>query len=140
MRRLASLLLCLFLAAPAFAEQVQRLGDVQVHYSVYNSSFLQPNIAQAVGVVRSKNQGVINIVPQDANGKPVDAIVSGSAKNLLGQEIPLTFKRVVEEGAVYHLAQFTIDSHDTLTFSITVKAGKEAPQSFDFIQEVYPDE
>ena len=57
-----------------------------------------------------------------------------------GQEIPLTFKRVVEEGAVYHLAQFTIDSHDTLTFSITVKAGKDAPQSFEFLQEIFPDE
>ncbi|SDI26925.1 DUF4426 domain-containing protein [Pseudomonas panipatensis] len=140
MRRLATLLLCLFLALPAVAEQVKRLGDLQVHYSVYNSSFLQPNVAAAVGVVRSKTQGVVNIVPLDAKGKPVEAVVSGSAKNLLGQEIPLTFKRVVEEGAVYHLAQFPIESRDTLTFSITVKAGKDAPQSFEFLQEIFPDE
>ncbi|MNZ30923.1 hypothetical protein D3C78_482110 [compost metagenome] len=140
MRRLTTLLLCLFLAAPAFAEQVKRLGDLQVHYMVLNSSFLQPNVAAAVGLVRSKTQGVVNIVPQDAAGKPVEAKVSGTAKNLLGQETQLTFKRVAEEGAVYHLAQFPITQRETLTFNIQVQAGKEAPQSFEFMQEIFPDE
>ncbi|MDF3933025.1 DUF4426 domain-containing protein [Pseudomonas citronellolis] len=140
MRRLASLLLCLFLALPAFAEQAQTLGDLKVHYSVYNSSFLQPKVAAAVGVVRSKAQGVVNIVPLDAAGKPAQVTVSGTAKNLMGQPIPLTFKRVVEEGAVYHIAQFPIEGRDTLTFDIQVQQGSEAPQSFEFLQEIYPDE
>ncbi|SDO31458.1 DUF4426 domain-containing protein [Pseudomonas jinjuensis] len=140
MRRLTSLLLCLFLAVPAFAEQVQRLGDLKVHYSVFNSSFLQPNVASAVGVVRSKAQGVVNIVPQDASGKPAEVRVSGAVKNLMGQETPLSFKRVVEEGAVYHLAQFPIEGRETLTFSIQVQSGQDAPQSFQFSQEIFPDE
>lgn len=140
MRRLLTFIACLALALPAVAEQVKRLGDLQVHYSVFNSSFLQPNVAQAVGVVRSKAQGVVNIVPLDAAGKPANATVAGSAKNLMGQTIPLTFKRVVEQGAVYNLAQFPIEGRETLTFTIQVQSGSEAPQSFDFMQEIFPDE
>ena len=41
--------------------------------------------------------------------------------------IPLTFKRVVEEGAVYNLAQFPIEGRETLTFSIQVTT---LPSSF----------
>ncbi|KAF1051617.1 MAG: hypothetical protein GAK43_02329 [Stenotrophomonas maltophilia] len=139
MRRLATLLACLALSLPAFAEQVQRLGDLNVHYSVFNSSVLQPSVASRVGVVRSKAQGVVNIVPLDTSGKPTSAQVSGSAKDLTGHKIPLSFSRVVDQGSVYYLAQFPIEGRETLTFSITVSAANGAPQTFDFLQEIFPD-
>ncbi len=66
---------------------MQRFGDLDVHYNVFNSSFLQPNVASAVGLVRSKAQGVINVVPME-KGKPVEAAVTGSAKDLTGKVIP----------------------------------------------------
>lgn len=42
MRRFTAFVLGLCLSLPVLAEQVQRFGDLDVHYNVFNSSFLQP--------------------------------------------------------------------------------------------------
>ena len=138
MRRLTSLLLCLFLAVPAFAEQVQRLGDLKVHYSVFNSSFLQPDIASAAGLVRSKTQGVVNVAVLKA-GKASTAQVSGQVKNLLGQSTALTFRQVTESGAIYYLAQFPFASREILSFTLDVRQGDNTHR-ITFNQEMFPDD
>lgn len=139
MPRLASLLLCLLVALPAFAERKQTFGDLDVHYSVFNSSFLQPDIAAAAGLTRSKTGGVLNVAALKAS-KGVPAQVSGQIKNLLGQTSTLEFKQVLESGAVYYLAEFPLREREILTFSISVQVGDSAPHSFTFNQEVFPDE
>jgi hypothetical protein len=139
MPRLASLLLCLLVALPAFAERKQTFGDLDVHYSVFNSSFLQPDIAAAAGLTRSKTGGVLNVAVLKA-GKGVPAKVSGQIKNLLGQTSTLSFKQVLESGAVYYLAEFQLREREILTFSLSVQVGDSAPHSFTFNQEVFPDE
>lgn len=54
-------LLTLLLALPAMAERKHSVGEYDVHYIAFNSGFLQPDIAAAAGLVRSKTQGVVNI-------------------------------------------------------------------------------
>ena len=84
MRNLITCLLTLCLSLPAFAERKQTFGDIDVHYSVFNSSFLQPDTAAASGLIRSKTQGVLTVsVLKDST--PLTAEVDGSVKNLLGQ-------------------------------------------------------
>ncbi|HEY6611514.1 MAG TPA: DUF4426 domain-containing protein [Pseudomonas sp.] len=143
MRRLALLLLTLSLALPAAAERLQRFGDLEVHYNVFNSSFLQPDIAAASGLTRSKTQGVVNVAVMRAGKAVPAATVSGSVKNLLGQSKTLNFQRVSEgEGdtqAVYHLAQFTMTDRELLTFDLEVQEGGNT-HSLTFNQEVFPDE
>jgi hypothetical protein len=139
MRRFASLLLCLLFALPAFAERKQTFGELDVHYSVFNSSFLQPDIAAAAGLTRSKTAGVLNIAAlKDGKGQP--AKVSGTLKNLLGQTVELQFKQVLESGAVYYLAEFPLREREILTFSVNVQIGDGAPHTLTFNQEVFPDE
>lgn len=139
MQRFVSLVFCLLLALPAVAERKQTFGELDVHYSTFNSSFLQPDIAAAVGLTRSKTIGVLNIaVLKDGKGQP--AKVSGSVKNLLGQTSPLQFKQVLESGAVYYLAEFPLRQREVLTFSINVQLGDAAPHTLTFNQEVFPDE
>lgn len=139
MRRFASLLLCLFLALPAFAERKQTFGELDVHYSVFNSSFLQPDIAAAAGLTRSKTVGVLNVAAI-RDGKGLPAKVSGTLKNLLGQTSTLQFRQVLESGAVYYLAEFPLREREVLTFSINVQIGDGAPHSLTFNQEVFPDQ
>ncbi|MFG0380351.1 DUF4426 domain-containing protein [Pseudomonas sp. zbq_18] len=139
MQRFVSLVFCLLLALPAVAERKQTFGELDVHYSTFNSSFLQPDIAATVGLTRSKTIGVLNIaVLKDGKGQP--AKVSGSVKNLLGQTSPLQFKQVLESGAVYYLAEFPLRQREVLTFSINVQLGDAAPHTLTFNQEVFPDE
>lgn len=80
MTRIALLLMSLCLSLPALAEQKQSYGDLDVHYSAFNSGFLQPEIAAATGLVRSKTQGVVNVAVLKA-GTASSAKVSGTVKN-----------------------------------------------------------
>ena len=50
MRRLALVLIALCLSLPALAERKHSFGDLDVHYSAFNSGFLQPEIAAATGL------------------------------------------------------------------------------------------
>lgn len=139
MRRFVSLVFCLLLALPAVAERKQTFGELDVHYSVFNSSFLQPDVAAAAGLTRSKTVGVLNIAALK-DGKGQAAKVSGTLKNLLGQTSELKFKQVLENGAVYYLAEFPLRQREMLTFSIQVQIGDAAPHTLTFNQEVFPDE
>jgi len=140
MKRSLICLLALLLALPAWAERKHSFGDYDVHYIAFNSGFLQPDIAAAAGLVRSKTLGVVNVSVLKA-GKPTVALVSGTVKNLLGQERPLTFKQLKEgEDAIYYLAQFPFESRETLRFYLNVQPIGEQPISFNFTQEFFPDE
>ena len=139
MQRLALMLLAFCLALPAMAEQKQSYGELDVHYSAFNSSFLQPEVAASVGLVRSKSQGVVNVALLQA-GKASTGQVSGEVKNLLGQISPLSFKQVKEGTAIYYLAQFPFDQQEMLRFTLNVKGADGVPHSIDFSQEFFPDQ
>ncbi|HRL93111.1 MAG TPA: DUF4426 domain-containing protein [Pseudomonas sp.] len=139
MTRIALLLMSLCLSLPALAEQKQSYGDLDVHYSAFNSGFLQPEVAAATGLVRSKSQGVVNVAVLKA-GTASSAQVNGTVKNLLGQSTALSFKEVKEGKAIYYLAQFPFEQRETLRFTLNVTAADGVPHSFDFNQEFFPDE
>lgn len=144
MRRLALLLISLCLAWPVLAadaarpERKQDFGDVTVHYSAFTSSMLQPDIAAATGLVRSKNQGVLNIAVLKV-GKPATAVVSGTVKDLTGRSSPLSFRQITDQGAVYYIAQFKIAQAETLTFDLNIETGGLS-HTLSFNQEVFPGE
>lgn len=145
MRRIALFLIGLCLAIPAMAadpakaERKEVFGDVTVHYSTFASTFLQPDIAKATELVRSKNQGVLNVAVLK-EGKPKTAAVSGMVKDLTGRSQSLKFKQVTEQGAVYYLAQYKVDQQETVTFTVNVQTEGGTPNTFSFQQEVFPGE
>ena len=144
MRRLALFLISLCLALPVLAadaakpERKEVFGDVTVHYSAFTSSMLQPDVAAATGLTRSKNQGVLNIAVIKA-GKPAPAVVSGTVQDLTGRSNPLSFKQITDQGAVYYIAQFKIEQPETLTFDLNVETGGVS-HKLSFNQDVFPGE
>jgi len=139
MRLLALFFLSLCLALPASAERKQSFGSLDVHYSVFNASFLQPQIAAANGLVRGPKQGVVNIALLDA-GKAREASVTGTVRNLLGQSRTLEFKQVREGAAIYYLAQFRFDSREVLQFDLRVQTAGGPEHRLTFNQEMFPEE
>jgi len=138
MNRFALFLLALCLSLPAVAERKERLGELDVHHSVFNSSFLQPTIAAANGLVRSREQGVVNIAVLKA-GQAQTAAVTGTVRDLLGREQALSFNQVTEGEAIYYLAQFKFSQREVLRFTINVTGSDGVARSFTFNQEVFPD-
>ena len=142
MSRLAIFLLTACLGASAVAADAidgnrqKEFGDITVHYNTFTSSFLQPETAQAVGVVRSKNKGLIN-VSVVKGVTPVAAQVTGTIKDLSGKSEILTFKQITEKGAIYYLAPYSVPQQEYRTFTINVESGGKA-HGFSFVQELFP--
>ncbi|MNI47296.1 hypothetical protein D3C73_1018080 [compost metagenome] len=144
MGRLALFLLTACLGITAMAADVikgdrqEKFGDTTVHYNTFNSTFLTPEVAKATELTRSKNQGVINIsVLKD--GKPQVAQVTGTVKDLTSQSVPLNFKQITEQGAIYYIAQYPVPQQETRTFDIKVQMGSDI-KNISFNQELFPGE
>lgn len=144
MSRLAIFLLTACLGTNAMAadaidsKRLKEFGDITVHYNTFTSTFLQPETAQAIGVVRDKNKGLIN-VSVIKGVEPVAAQVTGTIKNLTGKSEILTFKQITEKGAIYYLAPYAVPQQEHRTFTINVETGGKA-HGFSFTQELFPAE
>jgi hypothetical protein len=142
MGRLALFLLTACLSVTAMGaeaikgERQETFGDVTVHYNTFNSTYLTPDIAKSAELIRSKNQGVINVSVLK-EGKPLMAQVSGSVKDLTSQTVPLQFKQITEQGAIYYIAQYPVDQQEVRTFEIKVQTGDKI-NTINFNQELFP--
>lgn len=140
---LAVMMAALWMAAGVWAEDrpFREFGDYRVHFSAFNSSFVDPEIAAAYDIVRGRDRGLINIavVPTDTmGGRP--AQVSGHVSNIFAQRQQLDFFEVREGDAVYYLAPFRFEHEDSLTFHITVKPVPDLPSyTFSFQKTFYRD-
>lgn len=145
-----STLLLLFVSVshPALANksdnggQFKQLGQWQVHYIAFPSTFIQPHIAKSYNLVRSNQQAIVNIsVLKQSTSQHMKAqqvSVSGTAKNLLGTTKKLTFKEVKEGDAIYYLAQLDYHNEEIYRFEITLTQGAQS-QVLKFQQKFYVD-
>ncbi|AZE97154.1 hypothetical protein C4J95_5041 [Pseudomonas orientalis] len=144
MSRLAIFLLTACLGASAMAADVidpnrtKEFGDITVHYNTFTSSFLPPETAQDVGIVRSKEKGLINVTVIKGV-TPVAAQVTGTIKDLGGKSEILTFKQIEEKGGISYLAPYSVTQREYKTFTINVETGGKA-HGFQFNQELFPAE
>ncbi|TNF03596.1 MAG: DUF4426 domain-containing protein [Gammaproteobacteria bacterium] len=136
------LLAVLTLAAQASDKPYREFGNIKVFYSVFNSSFIQPEIASAYKIVRGKDRGLVNIaVLRDDKAGGTTALVKGTVSNILAQQQNLDFFEVREGDTVYYLAPFRIDNKDYMTFKIEVTPDpNQPPLSLTFQKTLYQDE
>jgi hypothetical protein len=122
--RAPALLAALLLAGSAAAEQLERFGDLEVHYMVFNSTTLEPAIAERYAIVRDERRAVVNVagrrVAADGSTTAVPLTIEAEVRNLVGQARPLPFREVEEPGAVYYLATVPFTDRETLRFRLRV--------------------
>ncbi len=138
---LLGLLLC-FGVANAAENNSADFDNYTIHYSVFNSDFLQPETARQYGLKRSKSIALVNITVMDNSaGKAVTANITGNAYNLAGQNKDLAFKEIREENAVYYIANLRFSNEERLTFKLSVRpTGQDQPYNLEFKQTVYTSE
>jgi len=138
---LLTITLSLFATTNVNAENMKKLGSMNVHYIAIGSTFFTPEIAKAYGITRSRYNGLINISVLDNTkaGNPAKTIsINGQAKNNLGQFKSLEFKEIKEGSAIYYLAQVSYNNEETLHFTLEINDGKEQ-QTLKFSQKFYVD-
>lgn len=136
---------CLALAFNAHSAQEQgaqykELGQWQVHYIAFPSTFIQPNIAKAYGLERSGYKGIINIsvLKNDTDKTAQKVTLTGSARNLLGNKKTLRFKEVIDGESIYYLAQVDYTNEEILRFDVQIQQGAQS-QKLQFQQKFYVD-
>ena len=139
-----SLLTILFASgsyAASNAENQQNFGEYTVHYSVFNSTFILPDVAKANGIKRSKYESLLNISVtrnDEHGGVPVN--ISGSVKNLLQQAKQLEFKTIQEKNTVYYIAPVRVSGKEVLHFDLSVlPENVRAPYKVKFTKTLYAD-
>ena len=146
-----TLIISLFALLSAFSlpagadrgEQKQVFGDYEIHYMGLNSSFLEPEVAEAYGIPRSRSMGYLSIsimktttdedVPEALTGD-----VRGQMQNMIGQKKELEFKEIKERNAIYYISTFRFDQEDVYKFTLQVSPDGES-RTFDvkFDQRFY---
>ena len=114
----------LFIAVDSVAEQRKTFGDYDVHYSVLNTTFLEPDIAQQYGITRGKDQAIVNISVRknlrDGSDKAQRVVISGTSSDLI-HSTDLRFKEVIENNAIYYIAPLRFNDKELRSFTISVQ-------------------
>lgn len=140
--------LLLLLTASLFSQfslaQEKTFGPYQVHYSVFNSSFIAPEVASAYGITRGKNRALINIAvrKQLKTGEDIAqrAVITGTSSDLIHQ-LPLEFEEIEEQGAIYYIAALKFNDKEMRTFTIKIQPDPNiAPYTLKFSKTLYHDD
>jgi len=141
LRALFIISLVSFFSSTTTAENMTKLGSMDVHYMAIGATFLTPEIAKNYGIERSRYNGLINISVLDNTQKNMPAktvSISGTARNDLGQIKSLEFQEVKEGDAIYYLAQVNYSNEETYYFELEINDGKES-HKMKFKQKFYVD-
>ncbi len=126
------------LSAAALHAETRQFGAFEVHYSVFTSSFLQPDIAAAYGIVRGRDRAVLNVAVRGTAGA-LEARLGGTRSDLIRKE-ELVFRTIREDGAIYYIAEFGFTSGEMLYFDLAITpAGETSPLHLEFSQALHAD-
>jgi hypothetical protein len=134
-----TLSLMLSVSFSAQAEQKMTLGNWDVHYIVFDTTFLTPEIAKANGIVRSKYNALVNISVLDTATQVAQRVdINGTARNLIGTTKELKFKRVIDGDAIYYLAPLSFRHGENYTFDVSIRQVTQT-QTLTFKHEMFVD-
>lgn len=115
----------------------QKFGEYTVHYSAFNSTFLQPDIAANYGLVRANNQILINITVQNSKGDAIPAKLVGHTKNLMQQKKPLEFQTIEETYATYYMGAVRTTNEEVHHFEIDITPDNAETFTLKFTRKLY---
>lgn len=136
MKRLFAAVLFVLIASICVAEQAKEFEGWKVHYSVVNSTFLTPEVAQRYDIVRADNRALCVISVLNPDDEPSTVKLKGHFKNLMQQKIKLNFKEVKDSGAIYYVATFHFSSGEELSFEVELDL-PQGERVLAFTQKIY---
>lgn len=119
-----SLVLLLVVPLTAWAENSTHTGGYTIHHNALTTDNLPVQVASAYGIQRSKSRALLNVsIIRDepgTTGVPVHAQIRAVAKTLYGQIRPIELYEVVEDNAIYYIADFPVAHRETLQFEFEI--------------------
>ena len=136
------LVMMLMLPLSALAENSTRTGGYTIHHNALTTDSLPVQVATAYGIQRSRSRALLNVaVVRDepgTMGTPVHAQIRAVTKNLFGQIRPVEMREIVEDKAIYYIADFPVSHREVLLFEFEIlPAGARYPLRANMRQEFY---
>jgi hypothetical protein len=144
MRPLAVIQVALFALAllPGLveAQQSQTFGPFELHYSVVNTTFLDPKIAATYGITRGEKRAILNLAVRErlTDGSAARAMaLQGRTWDLI-QNQALEFREIREGESIYYIAEFPFINEEWRFFEIDFRpAGADQTYTFQFKHQLY---
>ena len=135
-----TLALLLGLTSAANAQQSERYGPYELHYSVVNTTFLEPSVAAAYGITRGKKRAILNLAVREHSAEGTVArpmLIQGYTRDLItGEE--MKFLEVRESGAIYYIAEFAFINEEWRFFEIDFRPeGSNTTFRFEHRHQLY---
>jgi len=147
MYRLALSLVLSLTVLPASLSQAQQsrnFGPYELHYSVVNTTFLEPRVAASYGITRGRNRAILNLSVReqlaDGGSRARSMQLKGRSWDLLQRGSELEFQEVREGPAIYYIAQFKFQSEEWRHFEVYFRPeGAEQTYTFTMKHQMYAD-
>ena len=122
------------------AQQSETFGPFELHYSVVNTTFLQPEIAASYGITRGKKRAILNLAVREnlADGSTARAMVLQGRTWDLIQSQSLEFKEIREGESIYYIAEFAFINEEWRFFEVNFRpTGADQTYTFKFKHQLY---
>jgi hypothetical protein len=140
MKRLLAVVSLLLLCTAASAQQSERFGPFELHYSVVNTTFLDPKVAATYGITRGKNKAILNLAVREhgTDGSvPRTMLLKGRTWDLI-QNQDLVFQQVREGQAIYYIAEIKFINEEWRFFEMDFRPeGAEQTYNYKFKHQLY---
>jgi len=141
---LSAALLSLLISLNAQAEQSKVFGNYTVHYSVFTTDNLTPDVAKTYNIPRSKKRALLNVSvlkkTADGSSKSTKANIKGTTTNLSQQLRELEPREISEKGAIYYIAETPVDNAEILKYKLDITPqGEKKAYTLSFQEQFYTD-
>lgn len=99
----------------------ESFGDYTVYYQAVNSTFINEDIAQQYGIVRSDRRAFLNVSVMKNGTTAVTAQVSGEKRNLIQQNQHIEFREIREGKAIYYIGEFDFSNAENVRFTLEIQ-------------------
>ena len=135
----------LFVCGHAAAQQSEMFGPFELHYSVVNTTFLDPKIAATYGITRGEKRAILNLAVREhmadggteARTIPRSMQLQGRTWDLIQNQF-LQFKEIREGPAIYYIAEFKFINEEWRFFEMDFRPdGADQTYTFKFKHQLY---
>ena len=140
-KTLLSLTLLVLFASAASAQQSEMFGPYELHYSVVNSTFLQPEVAASYGITRGKKSAILNLAVreklEDCTDVARNMLLKGRTWDLIQNQF-LEFQEISEGTAIYYIAEFKFINEEWRFFEVDFRPqGADQTYTFKLKHQLY---
>jgi hypothetical protein len=134
-------MISLFISGQAGAQQSEMFGPFELHYSVVNTTFLDPKIAANYGITRGEKRAILNLAVREhlATGgtEARTLLIEGRTWDLIQNQF-LQFMEIREGQAVYYIADFKFINEEWRFFEVDFRPeGADQTYTFKLKHQLY---